>query len=128
MEEFKKKTCRKCGSQENVKWGKRNGVQCHRCKQCGFQFTIEVERRARVDECRAITLHAWGFSFRAIGKLMSYHHTAIMRWINERAAKNDDNLPLIDLEELYNFAMSQKKGKEIAAKIELLMKSQVNPV
>jgi hypothetical protein len=34
--------CRKRGSENNVKNGRRGGVQCFRCRDRGFQFTRET--------------------------------------------------------------------------------------
>ena len=39
--------CRKCGSQNNTRYGKRQGKQCYRCKNCGFEFTEETKGHAK---------------------------------------------------------------------------------
>ena len=34
--------CPKCKSERNYNNGKRNGKQCHKCKDCGYQFTVDA--------------------------------------------------------------------------------------
>ena len=126
-ESREKKVCRVCGSSENSKWGKRKGVQCYRCKDCGFQFTKETERHSELDERRAITLYCLGFSFRTIGKLMNWHHTTIMRWVM-RFAKWHYQKPvpkgeiLVELDEMHHYVRSKKNscgyGKHIVEQMD----------
>ena len=49
--------CRKCGSENNVKYGKMNNMQRYKCKDCGFQFTKEVGNgRSESERNQAIAL------------------------------------------------------------------------
>ena len=128
------KTCRACGSMRNSKWGSRRGKQCYRCCECGFQFTIESDRRSRLEVRRAITLYCLGFSFRTIGKLMSYHHTTILNWITTFAKENHlKPIPkaeiFVELEEMHHYIQSKKTnhgfGKYIDAQLDSLLTENV---
>ena len=120
------KTCRICSSKNCVKWGNRKGKQCWRCKSCGFQFTREDERRNEKEVRRAVALYCAGLSFRAIGGLLSYHHTTILRWITAFADERYEKpIPkgeiIVELDEMHHFLQSKKTnygyGKHIAERL-----------
>ena len=131
MEKTKdKKICRACGSENNVKWGNRRGKQCYMCKDCGFQFTREDERRDEKTVLRAVALYCSGFSYRTIGKLLNYHNTTIMKWIG-RFADEHYQKPIpkgairVELDEMHHFLQSKKTncgyGRHIVAKLDNLL-------
>ena len=121
-----KKKCRKCGSENCVGWGKRKGKQCHRCKDCGFQFTRDDERKSQKDVFRAVALYCTGLSFRTIGALMNYHNTTILGWIVEFAERNYHKpIPksdiIVELDEMHHYLKSKKTsfgyGKHIVERL-----------
>ena len=116
--------CRKCGSSESVKNGKRGGEQCYKCKKCGFQYTKEEAKgRSEAERCRAIALYLLGLSMRTIAKLFSVNVTTILYWVRNFAIKNYTKPapkgPIeIELDEMWHFIGSKKTsvgyGKLIA--------------
>ena len=116
--------CRKCGSSENIKNGKRGEVQCYKCKNCGFQYTREDSRgRSETERSRAIALYLLGLSMRAIAKLFRVNVTTILYWVRNFAIVNytkpTPQGPIdVELDEMWHFIKSKKTsagyGKLIA--------------
>ncbi len=79
--------CSNCGSESVWKNGHHHGRQRFKCKDCGYQFT--VESRGRGMEFRMLTylLYTCGFSLRTVGKLLSVSHKAVHDWLKERHAE-----------------------------------------
>jgi len=107
------KRCRYCGSEEIWKNGKRNKKQNYMCKECRRQFTSEHGRHTEQEEKLAILLYCMGLSMTAIGKIMHYHTSTIMRWIR-KYAKATCRKPepkgeiVVELDEMWHFIKSKK--------------------
>ena len=83
--------CRKCESENNVKYGKMNNMQRYKCKNCGFQFTKEVSNgRSETERNKAIALYLLGLSMRTIAKLFRVNVTTVLYWIRNFATKTYD--------------------------------------
>jgi len=113
---LKKVVCRKCGSVDNVKNGKVNGVQRHKCKSCGFQFTKEVANGRSEDERnKAIALYLLGLSMRTIAKLFRVNVTTILYWVRNFAVANYEKptprgAVVVELDEMWHFLGSKKQN------------------
>jgi transposase-like protein len=106
--------CRKCGSSQCVKNGKRRGEQCYRCKDCGFQYTqAEHGAHSEAERNKAISLYLLGLSMRAIAKIFHVNVSTILRWIRNFARKTYEKLTpqgpvIIELDEMWHFIKSKK--------------------
>jgi len=129
------KICRACNSTDCVKWGKRKGKQCYRCKGCGFQFTREDERRDEKMVFRAVALYCYGFSFRTIGKILHFHDTTIMHWIRDFADEYYQKpIPkgeiVVELDEMHHFVESKKMlygyGKHIVERLDACLTGKLD--
>jgi hypothetical protein len=106
--------CRKCGSSESVKNGKRCGEQCYKCKNCGFQYTKEEPRgRSESERNKAIALYLLGLSTRAIARLFHVNVSTILYWIRKFAIKTYEKPTppgpvIIELDEMWHFIKSKK--------------------
>ena len=106
--------CRKCGSFDSVKNGKRGDDQCYKCKECGFQYTREDSRgRSEVERCRAIALYLLGLSMRVIAKLFHVNVSTILYWVRNYAIENYEKPKpqgpvIIELDEMWHFINSKK--------------------
>ena len=117
--------CRKCGSEENVRNGKRGGAQCFRCKSCGFQFTRETEKGAGRDKrAKAILLYVLGLSMSAVAREYGVYPSTVLRWVRDFAVKayqkpNPEGSVAVELDEVWHFISSKKRsagfGRHIAA-------------
>ena len=116
--------CRKCGSYQSVKNGKRGDAQCYKCKDCGFQYTREESKgRSEAERNKAIALYLLGLSMRAIALLFHVNVTTILYWIRNFAISNytkptPQGPIVIELDEMWHFIKSKKTsvgyGKLIA--------------
>ena len=106
--------CRKCGNSESIKNGKRGGMQCYKCKNCGFQYTKEEPRgRSESERNKAIALYLLGLSMRAIAKLFHVNVSTILYWIRNFAMKTYEKPTppgpvIIELDEMWHFIKSKK--------------------
>lgn len=106
--------CRKCGSEKSVKNGKRNGVQCYKCKCCGFQYTKDKPNgRSEAERNKAIALYLMGMSMRSIAKLFHVNVTSVIYWVRKFAIKNYEKPTpsgaiVVELDEMWHFIESKK--------------------
>jgi len=126
--------CKRCGSIEVKKNGKREGKQCYRCHNCKHQFISEFGRHTEWEEKMAISLYASGLSFRTIAALFCVHNSTIYRWIRDYA-KTHYHKPVpkgeivIELDEMFHFIKSKKTnagyGKHIVEQLDNLLTGNV---
>ena len=117
--------CRKCGSEDNVKNGKRGAVQCFKCKECGFQFTKEVANGVESGErAKAILLYVLGLSMRSIARAFKASPSTVLYWVRNFALRTHQKpMPegsvAVELDEMWHFVGSKKRnagyGRHIAA-------------
>ncbi len=103
--------CKRCGSQQIKKNGKREGQQCYLCKECKHQFISEHGRHTAQEEQVAVLLYCFGLSFAVIGGILHVHPSTIMRWIRKYAKTNGRKQGLkgeivIGLDDLWHFIRS----------------------
>jgi transposase-like protein len=77
--------CPICGREAFVKNGARNGLQCFKCKHCGFQRTKERSRYSEADRRAAAALRASGLSYRAIAERLGIGRQTAYRFVNPTA-------------------------------------------
>ena len=117
--------CRKCGSIHSTRNGFVKGVQRHKCKDCGFQFTKEIANgRSEEERNKAVALYLLGLSMRTIAKLFRVNVTTVLYWVRNFAIKNYEKptpqgAVVVELDEMWHFIQSKKpnsgSGKLIVA-------------
>jgi len=105
--------CKKCGSEKIVKNGKKEKKQNYLCKNCKHQFVNEYGRHTEQEEKLSVLLYCMGLSMTAIGKILHYHTSTIMRWIRRYAQANcrkpePKGEIVIELDEMWHFIKSKK--------------------
>jgi transposase-like protein len=118
--------CKKCQSNSYVKAGFVNGEQRYKCRECGCQFVPTREKGMSGDKkLTIICLYINGLSFRAIGKILKVHHSAVHRFIKKFAIENyekptpiDSSEIALELDEMWHYTKDKKTsygyGKLIA--------------
>ena len=116
--------CARCSGTNVTKNGKRQGQQCYRCRDCGRQFTgdvefIEKEKRA------ALTLCCFGLSFRKIGYLMGYSHVTILNWAHdfEKRMEPPGDDYFMELDDVCAFLHERTKNPKIGKKFPSLQEA-----
>jgi len=117
--------CRYCGSVKNVKNGRHHGKQRYKCKECGYQFTIEQPKGKDAEiKCLAIILYVNGLSYRAISKIVNVSHVAVYEWVKAFGLltyeKPKPSGPVaVELDEMWHYINLKKTnygyGKHIVA-------------
>jgi len=115
--------CKRCGGEKIGKNGTKDKKQNYLCKECGHQFISEFGRHTEQEEKLAVLLYCMGLSLTAIGSILHYHTSTVMRWIR-RYAKDNCRKPelkgevVIELDEMWHYIRSKKInvgfGKHIA--------------
>ena len=115
--------CIKCNSVKTVKNGNHHDRQRYKCKECGYQFTLEKPRGADITKkCLAIILYVNGLSFRSIAKIVLVSHKAVYDWVKNFGIETYEKpVPqgdvVIELDEMWHFITSKKtnfgSGKRI---------------
>lgn len=64
--------CPKCKSASRMRNGMIGGKQRYRCKECGFNYTLERKSEVKFPEVRKLTLDLYleGLGFGAIGRVL----------------------------------------------------------
>ena len=102
--------CKRCGAEEQVKNGFMKGLQRHRCKACGLNFTDTPPRgmplRVKVT---AVLLYLSGLSMNRTAKLLGVSTPSVMAWI-ERFAEAYAQKPepegralVVELDEMWHY-------------------------
>jgi transposase-like protein len=79
--------CRRCGSENCIKYGTANGKQRYKCKECKRIITDSPPPgKPESMKALAILLHLEsGASFNSIAKYLKVSMVTVMRWVRDRA-------------------------------------------
>ena len=81
-------SCPECGSVSKVKNGFVHGMQRHRCKDCGCNYTKSTPRGYPLSiKKRAIQFYLEGLGFRSISRLLGVSHVSLQRWVKDMAGQ-----------------------------------------
>ena len=108
-------TCPKCNSEESTKNGFVDGRQRYRCRNCGYNATVEIKSSAfpaSVKE-QALGLYLEGNGFRAIARLLGVSHVSVYRWIRARgeqtaALQSHKAIDVVEMDELHTYIGHKK--------------------
>ena len=107
--------CPKCKSTSNVKNGIVKDKQRYKCKDCGFNYTVEYKSTAKRPDIRrfGLMLYLEGLGFHSIGRLLEVSHVAVISWIKKYGKqvseiRNDKPVEVMELDELHSYCMSKK--------------------
>jgi len=77
--------CSKCKSEHNGKNGIVKGSQRYQCKDCNFNYTVEIKSTAKDDSTKrfALMLYLEGLGFHSIGRLLKVSHVAVINWVKK---------------------------------------------
>ena len=115
--------CRKCGSQASVKNGQHLGRQRYKCKQCGFQYTLDHAKGKSLEtKCLSIILYVNGLSFRSIASIVKVSPKAVYDWVKSFGLETYEKPKpvgdiVVELDEMWHFLTAKKtsfgSGKRI---------------
>jgi len=107
--------CIKCSSESRIKFGKANGVQRHKCKSCGYLYTVERRSTEKPPETKnkAIGLYLEGLGFRAIGRLLGISHGTVYQWVKKLGESaglpaTEKSVAVVELDEIHSYVGRKK--------------------
>lgn len=102
--------CPKCDKSIVSKNGIVNDKQRYKCKNCGYNFTVEKLGK-NIDSyyvIKALQLYIEGVSYREIERLLGISHVSVMNWVKKYQIKMPKQV-------LYNPTYKVMNHKELAA-------------
>ena len=107
--------CPKCKSARYTKNGVVVGRQRYKCKECGFNYTVERKSDVKSAEVRklALDLYLEGLGFRAIGRALGISYGTAYQWIKRWGEQAElpvggGRVPVVELDELHSYVQSKK--------------------
>ena len=72
--------CSRCNCSIRVKFGKLNRRQRYKCKECGFNYTVEIKSTAKPIFLKKQALHLYleVLGFRSIGRLLGVSNVSVL--------------------------------------------------
>lgn len=108
--------CSKCDSSKKVKNGVLKGVQRYKCKECGYNYTIEKRSGEYSNETKrkALQLYLEGLGFRSIGRILGVSNVSVLNWIRNFGEKvkelqaNNTSIKFAELDEMHSYIGNKK--------------------
>ena len=108
--------CPRCRNERKVKNGFVKDIQRYKCKECGYNFTVEKRSNEYSPSTKKIALQLYleGLGFRSIGRLLKVSNVSVLNWIrvfgNEvKSLKSEScNIEIVEVDEMHSY-ISQKK-------------------
>ncbi|OAV70805.1 Transposase [Bacteroidales bacterium Barb4] len=85
LQEKKRMKCPKCSNGKKIKSGFAKGRQHYKCKDCGYNYTVELKSTAKPGLMRkqVLRLYLKGLGFRSIGRLSGVSNVSVLNQIKK---------------------------------------------
>lgn len=108
--------CPKCNSVEKVKNGIVRDLQRYKCKNCGFNFTVERRSNEYPKSMRrkALLLYLEGLGFRSIGRILNVSNVTVLNWIRsfgeqvQSLQSESKEIEIVELDEMHSYIGNKK--------------------
>ena len=108
--------CPKCNSVEKVKNGIVRDLQRYKCKNCGFNFTVEKRSNEYPKSLRkkALQLYLEGLGFRSIGRILEVSNVTVLNWIRSFGEEvlslqsESKEIEMVELDEMHSYNGNKK--------------------
>ena len=108
--------CSKFNSSNSVKSGKIDGRQLYKCKECGFNYTVEIKSTARPKSFKKQALYFYleGLGFRSIGRILGVSNVSVLNWIKDFGEKVQElhsanqEIEFVEVDELHTYVGLKK--------------------
>jgi transposase-like protein len=108
--------CPKCASEKKVKSGIVKKRQRYKCKECSFNYTVELKSTAKPKSMKKKALHLYleGLGFRSIGRFLGVSNVSVLNWIRsfgeQVSSLNEESkeIEVVELDEMHSYIGSKK--------------------
>ena len=107
--------CPKCKSTERVKNGHIKGRPRFRCKECGYDYTVEHKSTSVPPDKKRLALQMYleGLGFNSIGRILNVSHVAVLKWIKlygkqAEELRSEKEIKIIEMDEMHSYIGSKK--------------------
>jgi transposase-like protein len=110
--------CKNCGSEKNIKNGKKGEKQRYKCQKCGYNF-VEGDGRTseKIVALKALVVLLYSLSkgsYNMLGKIFGRNRSLIYRWVKEAGLKFgepeiDGEVKEIEFDEMWHY-IGKKNG------------------
>jgi transposase-like protein len=108
--------CPKCNCSKSVKSGIIKGRQRYKCRECGYNYTVELKSTAKPKSLKKQALHLYleGLGFRSIGRFLGVSNVSVLNWIRDFGKKVQElhsasqEIEIVEVDEMHTY-VGQKK-------------------
>jgi transposase-like protein len=107
--------CPRCNNSDYVKNGLVNGRQRYKCKQCNYNYTVELKSYAKPKKLKrfALEMYLEGIGFRSIARLLKVSNVSVLKWIRDFGEKivnykSEYNAKIVEIDELHTYINRKK--------------------
>ena len=107
--------CPKCKSSSFVKNGSVAGRQRYKCKDCGYNYTVEQKSDIKSKETKrlALSMYLEGLGFRSIGRILNISHGTVYQWVKRwgeqvELPRSGEVSEIVELDEIHTYVESKK--------------------
>lgn len=107
------KNCRKCKSEKLVKNGLLKGRQRYKCKDCGFNQSVEYVGYPEEFKIKVIQAYLEGLGIRALSRIFKIGIATVINWIKKFAKElpeieKAESVQIVEMDEMYNWVKEKK--------------------
>ena len=108
--------CSKCNCEKNTKNGFVKGIQRYKCKNCGYNYTVEKRsgEYSKETKRKALQLYLEGLGFRSIGRVLGVSNVSVLYWIRDFGEKvkelqpDNNSIKFAELDEMHSYIGNKK--------------------
>jgi transposase-like protein len=108
--------CPKCGGSHSVKAGFAGGKQRHKCKDCGYYYTVALKSTAQPLSVKknALRLYLEGLGFRSIGRFIGVSNVSVLRWVRtfgqaeKSLSATEQTVEVVEIDEMHSYVCQKK--------------------
>ena len=107
--------CPKCQSAQKVKNGRVLDRQRYKCKDCGFNYSVEIRGMDKDSSTKrfALSMYLEGLGFRSISRLLKVSHVSVINWVklygqSIKTIRNDKPVEIAEMDEIHTYVGRKK--------------------
>ena len=102
--------CPRCNSNNKVKNGKIRGLQRYKCKDCKYNYSVELKSTGKplFLKKQALFLYLEGLGINSIARYLNVSHVSVINWIKKfgrkvMQLKSEHEAKIVEIDELHTY-------------------------